>query len=235
MIPSPHPLDFDWRFDESTIERLTEVLRGHRPIALGAPSVARRLEVLGEPVLLVDRQPLQDVRNHIVADIREGLNLSTHHAIALADPPWYPSDVIAWAEVAGRLVGCCGEVLLSVWPPDVRPGSELEYEDIVRRFSRWSTVELEPWSPTYHAPPFEVASPHQESIFSRSPRIGRMLRLKVTAPPRVSPLQPSGRLWHRVTADGYQLALKVRLSRSQVTTILCATPKVPTLTSANSR
>ena len=60
MHTSPHPLDFDWRFERATIEDLCGLLGGHRRIlALGAPSVAEALEHLGFDVTLIDRQPEQ--------------------------------------------------------------------------------------------------------------------------------------------------------------------------------
>ena len=156
MIADPHPLDFDWRFDEVTVERLAQALRGHFPLLLGAPSVARRLEALGEPVLLVDRQPLQGVRNQLITDISDLERVSGSHSIVFADPPWYPDEVIAWTEVAARIVGLRGEVLVTVWPPNARPQAEPQFDDLVKELSRWSTVEQFPIVPTYDVPSFEI-------------------------------------------------------------------------------
>ena len=69
LIASPHPLDFDWRFDNSTIAKVCKHIRGQNVLALGAPSIARRIEASGGQVLLVDRQPVQDVCNQLVADV----------------------------------------------------------------------------------------------------------------------------------------------------------------------
>ena len=66
LIASPHPLDFDWRFDEPTIAKLCAAVRGRYVLALGAPSIARRIEASGGRVLLVDRQPAQGVDHQLV-------------------------------------------------------------------------------------------------------------------------------------------------------------------------
>jgi multiple sugar transport system substrate-binding protein len=41
LFASPHPLDFDWRFDARTVAKLCELVGPRRVLALGAPSVAR--------------------------------------------------------------------------------------------------------------------------------------------------------------------------------------------------
>jgi hypothetical protein len=87
-IASPHPLDFDWPFDEPTIRTLCQLLGGRKLLALGTPSVARVLEAQKSNVLLVDRQPVQDVRNQLVADIPSLDLLDGDFEVAIADPPW---------------------------------------------------------------------------------------------------------------------------------------------------
>lgn len=47
-LPSPHPLDFDWRYDDATAQTLASLLRDIPPIvAIGAPTIARILEATG--------------------------------------------------------------------------------------------------------------------------------------------------------------------------------------------
>jgi len=70
--PSPHPLDFDWRYDRETALSLVTLLRDRGPtLAIGAPTVARLMQADGYDITLVDRQPLQGVRDHVVAEATE--------------------------------------------------------------------------------------------------------------------------------------------------------------------
>ena len=51
--PSPHPLDFDWRYDDATAQTLASLLQDSPPIvAIGAPTIARLLEATGVDVTL---------------------------------------------------------------------------------------------------------------------------------------------------------------------------------------
>jgi hypothetical protein len=102
LLASPHPLDFDWRFDEATVAKLCELVRCRDVVALGAPSVARGIEASGGRVLLVDRQPVQNVRNHLLSDVPTVEVPESGFDIAIIDAPWYPNDLVEWYGRAGR-------------------------------------------------------------------------------------------------------------------------------------
>lgn len=211
LIASPHPLDFDWRFDEPAVAQLYEILRSQNVLALGAPSVARRIEANGGQVLLVDRQPVQGVRNQLVADIST-LNLPDGaFDVAIADPPWYPHHLIDWTSVAGRAVGKGGQVLVSVWPPETRPEAADELSRCKDILSDWANVTELSIDLTYDAPPFElIACSISENALARSPRHGRLMRLEVRRRPEPATSRAANAtLWHQFFVDGYQLAVRL--------------------------
>lgn len=213
MFASPHPLDFDWRFDESTIAKLCSLVRSRNVLALGAPSVARRIEASGGPVLLVDRQPVQDVRNHLVADVPT-LDMSEGgFDVAIADAPWYPHDLVDWVSAGARAVRLGGQVLVSVWPPETRPSATGDLLSALAELRDWADVTELPIELTYEAPPFELVamSISEHDTLARSPRHGRLVRLEVRRRPQPPMRGPRPALWHRFFLDGYQLAVRLGL------------------------
>ena len=186
MIASPHPLDFDWRFDEPSVTKLSELMRDRNVLALGTPSLARRIEARGGRVTLVDWQPVQNVHNQLVADVPT-LNLPEgSFDVAIADPPWYPRDLIDWASAGGRAIRPGGEVLVPAWPPETRPGAAADLSRAIAEFVDWADVTELPIELTYDAPPFELIA-HEVSDngpLARSPRHGRLLRLMGRHRPR---------------------------------------------------
>jgi hypothetical protein len=212
MRASPHPLDFDWRFEQATVDRVCSVLvDGGRVLALGAPSVARRLERLGCDVMLVDRQPKLGVSRHVVADLDLLVEPMPGFDAAILDPPWYPANLIQWATHAASCVGVGGTVLASAWPASARPGAADELNDAIATMSDWASVRRLPIDPTYEVPRFEqlaieAAGP---GPLSASPRRGILLELSVIRQPaRRRPLDRP-EVWQRFVIDGYQLALRL--------------------------
>jgi hypothetical protein len=210
--PEPHPLDFDWRFDVSTIESLGCLLaEGRRVVSFGAPSVARYLSAQGVDVVLVDRQPFQNVPAQIVAEPGPNGVYVPDASIAIVDPPWYPDDIIRWAACAGRVVGPGHRVLVSIWPEGARPSEGIEYELVIDHLSRWASVAESSVRLCYDEPPFERAARKvaQGAALSSSPRHGRLLELHVDCHPRIPPWPGRRERWARFVLDEYQLALRV--------------------------
>lgn len=217
MFASPHPLDFDWRFDAPTIAKLCALVRARNVLALGAPSVARCIEASGGRVLLVDRQPVQNVRNHLVADV---LTLDMPEGgfdIAIADAPWYPRDLVDWVSVGARAVGAGGQVLMSIWPPETRPTAADDLSRVMAEFRDWADATLLPIELTYEAPPFELVamSISKNEPLARSPRHGRLVRLEVRRQPQAPTRRARPALWHRFFLDGYQLAVRLGVPNAQ--------------------
>ena len=212
LLASPHPLDFDWRFDARTTAKLCELVRARRVLALGVPSVARRIEASGGRVLLVDRQPMQHVRNHLVADVP---TLDIHEGafdIAIADAPWYPRELIDWVSAGARAIRPGGQVLASVWPPETRPTAGSDLARVMAELREWADVTELPIELAYEAPPFELVamSISRNDPLARSPKHGRLVQLELRRRPQTPTCRAHPQLWHRFFLDGYQLAVRLR-------------------------
>jgi hypothetical protein len=212
--PSPHPLDFDWRYDQETTRRLAEMVHGAGPvIALGTPSVARLLDRKMVAVTLVDRQPLQGVRNHIVGSV-EDFRAVAKFQTAVVDTPWYPRQLWDWSRVAARAVGVGRTVFVSVWPDHTRPRGAHELASVLAEVSRWADIERNVATLGYIAPEFELAARAHESDpqLSRSPLVGELVRLDVRQLPEWDAGAQRQQQWLRFTADDYQLALRIDMA-----------------------
>lgn len=212
--PSPHPLDFDWRFRPETVDQICEMLSSAVPtLTVGAPSIARELERVGQDVLLVDRQPFQNVRNQIAAEIGGALPSAGSFRQAVIDPPWYPGELKNWVTWAGGSVRKGGAIFVSIWPDDVRPQGATEALDFVRWVERWADVEVLPTVPLYEEPPFErhALEFSNGSAFSMSPRRGRILKLTVKSVPEQTfhEKKTMNEEWVRFVLNDYQLAIKL--------------------------
>ena len=187
MHISPHPLDYDWRFEEPTIEGLCGMIADSgRVLALGAPSVAQRLERLGHDVTLVDRQPEGGVSSHVMADIDLLVEPMPGFDVAIVDPPWYPRNLLHWASYAASCVGAGGTVLASAWPASTRPWAEDELNAIIARISDWATVHQVAFEPSYEMPRFERLAIEVAGLgpLSASPRRGILLKISVKRQPQ---------------------------------------------------
>lgn len=222
--PSPHPLDFDWRYDHATAHHLADLLRDGGPVlALGAPSVARLLEGDGVEVALVDRQPLQGVQRHDVRAVEDFDNV-TEFRTAIVDPPWYPRHLLGWSKAAARAVCPGGSVLVSVWPDHTRPHAVDELATVLAEISSWAEIERNVATLGYEKPRFEIAACacFKGGTLSRSPLHGELIRLTISRVPEPDASQVARTFWQRFTVDDYQLA--VRLNRIQRTDGIRALP-----------
>lgn len=211
-LPAPHPLDFDWRYDEATAGALVSLLVDMAPIVtIGAPTVARLLEEVGSDVTLVDRQPIQAVRQHIVCDAAS-FSADRHYRAALVDPPWYPAQLASWSTAAAKAVGPGGTVFVSVWPDTTRPSAPAELTLLFGQFSHWARISRNTAALHYATPRFETVA-HQHggiTTLSRSPLIGELVRLDIHAIPPAAPQKDTVTEWVRLTIDDYQLAIRRR-------------------------
>jgi hypothetical protein len=211
LFTSPHPLDFDWRFDASTVAKLCGLVRGLNVLAIGAPSIARAIEASSGPVLLVDRQPVQNVRNHLVADVRTLDLTEGSFDVAIVDAPWYPRDLVDWVSAGCRAVRPGGEVLVSGWPPETRPSGADELSRVIAELREWADVKELPIELTYDVPPFELVamSIADDKLLARSPRHGRLMRVAARRQAKTPRSRVRPALWHRSFLDGYQLAVRL--------------------------
>jgi hypothetical protein len=169
-LPIPHPLDFDWRFSESTRGALARELieSGPHVLLLGAPSVWLALHNEPHPlahVTLVDRTALaapagsRATYHHVLADLLGDPlpALLSHADVVLADPPWYPEATAHFLWAAARLSRLGSRLLLSVAPVGTRPGIREERAAFFAFAEQlgYTLRETRPASLGYAMPPFE--------------------------------------------------------------------------------
>jgi hypothetical protein len=175
LLPLPHPLDYEWRFDPHTrlilAERTRHLAGADGPIALlGAPTLAPALcQHIGD-VLLLDANArllttLASARK-VGAIQLACADLGTftaprewqhRAAVVVCDPPWYPEGFATFLYAAAQLVRPGGTVLLST--PDLltRPSVASELDDLSDLAIQLQLVAetVEPCSLRYRTPFFE--------------------------------------------------------------------------------
>jgi hypothetical protein len=208
----PHPLDSDWRFSQATIQRLLTIIPKSDPLLLiGTPSLARALEGSHRKVLLVDRQPVQGVSNHLAVEAGTVVLPRLEFSGAVIDPPWYPAAWRKWTAWAASAVGAGCEVTVSIWPEDTRPSAAIELSLLRDWLSQWADFEKLDFESRYDTPQFERIAHSVETPQSMgfSPRHGSLFRFRKRkeAPQEFFPLEKHR--WLRFLLNDYQLALRL--------------------------
>lgn len=219
----PHPLDFDWRFISTAVDRLVDELlpTTGSVLLMGAPSLLPPLLRRRQDVRLIDRNPLVadqpgsvfrsiDLR---VPSVAEPL---TAGSCVFFDSPWYPSDLKAWLRFAALSLPSGGRVLFSLWPELVRPTAESERKEILGLLDRHGDVDLEAGTVGYEVPLFEKVAFQIRGIDIGFPwRVGDLARYLLRDPGGLLQelnleieLAERPSLWLRLDFDGRQLALR---------------------------
>ncbi|MGY3327470.1 hypothetical protein ACVILI_000487 [Mesorhizobium sp. USDA 4775] len=212
QLPEPHPLDFDWRYTPGTIATLSKILPVEGSVlAVGTPNLARHLSTIGRDVMLIDRQPIQLVSQHLAIDIDENTPIVSGYTAAIVDPPWYVEHVLCWLAWTANCVGVDGEILATIWPAGTRPNDEIEYQFVLEWLRQWATAQPSSFSPIYETPIFERQADVEPTgrELSHTPRRGRLLSIKVKKLPKIPSLEDRPQQWLRFTLNNYQLALRM--------------------------
>ena len=171
-LPTPHPLDYDWRFTKRTASELLTRLfaltnHAERVLLLGVPSIY----VLAENQRLADRFTLLD-RNNPVApsgtshysggtvygcDLMHGVPSLPPANAVLADPPWYVDEAVSFLRSASQSCVSGATILLSFAPDGMRPEIRDERRLIIARAEALglSYVGIETLALSYATPFFE--------------------------------------------------------------------------------
>jgi hypothetical protein len=164
LPPDPHPLDYDWRFDQATVEELCRRVSDGRTLFVGCPSVARGLAKRDEPCWLIDRQPLFD-HSPLISQVEIDLRYSSIQPLStgmfdniLIDSPWYMDFVFRWIAQSYRHLAPHGRLLFSLWPAEVRPSGFVERQEVLEYASKLGLVTVHERALGYVTPPFERAS-----------------------------------------------------------------------------
>jgi hypothetical protein len=179
-LPDPHPADYDWRFTDSALHALAQLLRPlkvrrSRVALLGAPSLFLRLADIGANVTLFDRNQslITDLQkagfrnNAIKQDMfsRLARNIGDFD-VAIADPPWYLEFYEAFIARASQLLCDHGLFLLSMLPWLTRPSALRDRTEILRFTNKagFQLIEVLPEFLHYETPYFEKVALHQHGI-----------------------------------------------------------------------
>lgn len=185
-LPVPHPLDYDWRFSEAAIRKLTSLClestqAGDIVALLGVPSVfAMAMELTSQRTLvLIDANPAivellgKGYSNETIlrCDLLKDPVPEVGAAAVVLDPPWYMEYFTAFFWAATRLCAMGGKVLVSLPPLGTRPGIEYERAELLT-YANQLGLTLETLSPAalpYIMPPFEVNALSRANVWGIPP------------------------------------------------------------------
>ncbi|KMS75685.1 hypothetical protein ACM01_07790 [Streptomyces viridochromogenes] len=243
-LPIPHPLDYDWRFEEDTAQELLQrCLRATQPgdvvAFLGTPSLfqrAIRSSQDGRTCYLLERseetvsalRAMEHVQaGHVVqCDLARDDLPVLKAKVVVADPPWYTSDTRLFLWAAARLSRPGAEILLAQPSIGTRPGVLAERESI----QRWARdCGLKPHGITtgnlgYTSPPFERSALVAGGLEGVPDgwRRGDLMEFRRTRQDTPSPSRPditrqeSG-TWAEVTHHGTRIRFKYDAEDSRTT------------------
>ena len=171
LLPVPHPLDYDWRFNGDSVDRLVgECELGHRGqtvVLLGAPSVflaVREREGFSALLLDANRSVIEECGHSsngrhraLLCDLRHDRIPPVQSSLVVADPPWYPEHerVFLWA--AAQFCRPGGRVLFTLPSEGTRPGVRAERDSTLQLAGQlgFEVEDQEEGALAYVSPPFE--------------------------------------------------------------------------------
>lgn len=205
ILPEPHPLDFDWRFEPTSSKMILEYLirennYSNTILLLGSPSIFIEFTKLCDPpkVKLIDWN--NELINYI-SKFEYHNNLScyaldlfdeniidsnlydiiTDHKsvnIVFFDPPWYVNDYKIFLAHASKLVKVGGVVMVALLSLNARPNAYLDRYDIFFTAKKLGLhIEfIEKNRIAYQTPLFEQNSLQNEGIrISKNWRYGDLV------------------------------------------------------------
>ncbi|MGR5146471.1 hypothetical protein ACQKP8_08005 [Photobacterium alginatilyticum] len=210
--PNPHPLDYDWRFDEETVDKLVKLLiENQLTLSMGVPSILRMCHELENQIYLVDRQPLHWSKFHSTMDPDIDLPLDERFHSAIIDPPWYLQNTVRWISWSAQHLKPGSKIYVSLWPEYTRPSATKERMRLFEWMNDWADFEVWPEYLRYETPLFEKnASDLNSNNLINDWRVGDLLVIQVKDIPALPDALHKSEIWHRFVINDYQLALRVR-------------------------
>ncbi len=202
--PEPHPVDYDWRFSETTATNLADLLDSQKGAiaCLGSPTLFSSLKKRGRRSVLIDR-------NRYLSDSygRQGvqtLDILTDPPlpemlfdVVFMDPPWYPDHMHWWLAWASRIVAENGFIFSTVFPPWTRPTAGKERStlfQVMERMGKLANLDLilQYETPLFEAETYKVCKVER----GRSWRTGQLVVIEAAnrAP---YPERPREQAWRR--------------------------------------
>jgi SAM-dependent methyltransferase len=139
IIPEANPINFDWRFDKTTISTIVGIAKKKKLksiVLLGTPSLYEPLKKEGINVFLFDINSV--LKKHYLNDeqvVEVDINRIKFISDAkfdgvIIDPPWYPSYFTNWINHAGKLCKPGGQIITTLFQPLLRPKARTELRQI---------------------------------------------------------------------------------------------------------
>lgn len=205
--PDPHPLDFDWRFDEESTKKIVNLFEGSTDIlCLGTPSVSSKLS--GNNYILVDWHPFQTVDNHLRVNINQHSPIITNSKYVIMDPPWYLDVYLRWISWACNSVKSNTTIFFPIWPDDTRPDAKNEKEYLFDWLSMWGEYSLSKKLISYTTPYFETLS-NVKNKKEQNTRVADLVTFTFHTCPPLSDSIINNDTWVRYVFDNYQLAIRI--------------------------
>lgn len=169
--PVPHPLDFDWRYGDSAVQALTQLVSGlvsdDGCIALiGAPTLIRPLLAQSPSynIHLIDRNPLwqpafRDVNLHTIDVAIDPCPpiLVGRAEFVVIDPPWYTNSYANFMWFGRQLLKLSGMLAVSVLQVGTRPTAKEDRKALMLAAKQhgFQLVDKHAAVLGYATPPFE--------------------------------------------------------------------------------
>lgn len=229
FLPPPHPLDYDWRFTDSTIEYLLQKSADLTPldstlILLGTPSLlwaGDKTTYKRNAMLLEANTAITNCLSQIVSSsqivecdlLRDTLpNVSAESVIM--DPPWYPEYIKAFLWDACHFCQINGHVLVSLPPIGTRPGIEREWNETLvwANLLGLKLIRVEELSLSYLTPLFEHNAFRVKGIYCvpqdwRRGNLAIFVRSSSTNVPRPIAVVPE-KEWLEVNLDSVRVRVR---------------------------
>lgn len=228
VLPVPHPLDYDWRWDQRTadwlLDRCLRLSRRDDTIALlGTPTLmyAAATSVLPRRWMLLESSAattavLAEISpgDVICCDLTRDELPSLDATVVAADPPWYPEHSRTFLWAAAQLTRTGATVLLAQPAAATRPGVLAERAELLA-FARAAGLDLVrvcPGALAYVCPPFERTALRASGLSAAVPRDwrrGDLIELRRSAGgPIPRPAVQDGEAWQEVLLSGARIRFR---------------------------
>ncbi len=158
-------IDYDWRFDKSTAERLYRLLWDFESVlCMGTPTVFALRRPLRRQDFLVDQNPyysniLDQSDDRIISEPIDNLNATTLNrtfSAVLLDPPWYLNSYEAWIDTGLSLLKPGGTMFLPIFSRLLRETAQWEIRVLLDSLASLGKVSMVPFRLKYETPTFET-------------------------------------------------------------------------------
>lgn len=164
--PEPHPIDYDWRFTLKTAKLIVDYIRnmGNKIALFGVPSIYNMFNSDNNKITLFDRNPFfnnSEKKNRkskvITQDLSQPLSQKFgYYDVIVMDPPWYADHYESWLENALKLSKNDSIIIITLFPPLIRPSASEERERLLNLFAKIGNVYKLAYKVEYETPIFEI-------------------------------------------------------------------------------